>query len=111
MTKKKKKKVSESVDVHPWSGMSVAELRSILSAYPDDALFGYFWDDLTAEFQVLFLREETDEEYQARLKRNKHTREVARKKREADKERERVLAAQREADERKLFEGLKEKYG
>ena len=63
----------------------------------------YGWGDDDKFLEARFSRLETDEEFEARLKKN---REISKSKKEAD----RLAALKKEQDELELYEKLKKKY-
>lgn len=79
-------------------------LENLVEKYGKDAYLDIVWDYSDTSIRIVTNREETDEEYAARIKaaRDAKTAETARKKAIKDK---------READERALYEQLKAKFG
>lgn len=83
-----KKKMIESRERIDWDDCTLSELKEIISEkidqYGGDAVLDYDWDYGLA---LLFEREETDEEYDERLKKEeaKKNKSLAAKKRQIEK--------------------------
>lgn len=110
---KKKLTIVDRMSFPIYSGISKEDLITLLNSYPDNSAIeyeveadgykycGYYH---YAVFEVVISREETDDEYEKRLAKNKKARQKAAEKRKREKE-------EKERHARKMYERLKEKYG
>lgn len=79
-------------------------LENLVEKYGKDAYLDIVWDYSDTSIRIVTNREENDDEYNARI-------EGHRKALSAEAERKKKAKAKKEAEERAIYEKLKEKYG
>lgn len=79
-------------------------LISLVEKYGPEAYLDVVWDYSDTTIRIVTEREETDEEYNARIANHKAILL-------AESERKKKAKAKKEAEERAIYEKLKEKYG
>ena len=79
-------------------------LGNLVAMYGDEAYLDIVWDYSDTSIRIVVNREETDEEYNERI--GTHKAILL-----AESEKKRKAKAKKEAEERALYDKLKEKYG